>query len=113
MQNACRSKFPPSRPGKTRRVTASQLLPILGLASAVGLYCGVEQKPLAPLPPTASRAQALTTTLTDCNSSSLVAAISAANAAGAGAHLINLKGGCNYSLTSVDNVLYGPNALPA
>ncbi len=46
------------------------------------------------------------------DSSSLVAAINNANAAG-GSNTVQLGAGCTYTLTAVDNHWYGPDGLPA
>ncbi len=121
-RNAAAQSSPTQRPRSPRspgRLSASRLLPILGIAAATGLYCGVQQAPQQPEPrqQTAGRPQAIATVApaatlnVACSTTSLVDAINTANTAG-GAHVLNLPCSCVYDFTSVDNYWYGPNALP-
>ena len=109
-----RPKSTPSSPG---RLSASKLLPIMGLAAATGLYCGVQQTPQQQSQPTASRPQEIATAAPSptikvaCDTNSLIAAINTANAAG-GAHTLNLACSCLYDFTTANNYWYGANALP-
>ena len=64
------------------------------------------------VPEVGTTEQAATLTLVDCNAASLVAAIDTANGNGE-ADTINLLAGCTYTFGVVNNVWYGPNALPA
>src|SRR4051794_35922111 len=110
MPSAESTKLACSRVSPSRRLPRGTW-PMLGLFAMLGLDCG--QPPADKgLPPTVLK-QGLTVTLADCLPASLVSAISNANAAGAGPHLITLKGGCTYSLSARDNYWYGPNGLPA
>ena len=94
------------------RLRAGHVLPFLALSSAIGLYCGVEQRPQQPpFDETGSRRQAVETTLMDCNISSLISAIDSTNAAGGGT--ITLKQDCVYKATNIHNYWYGTNCLPA
>ena len=82
-----------------------------GLFVVLGMNCG--QQSTDKEPNLASVKQGLDVTLADCLATSLVDAITMANTAGAGAHVITLKSGCTYSLVARDNYWYGPNGLPA
>src|SRR5262249_20036787 len=124
MKSARMAKKAPLFPPRYR-VVFRRFMPLLSLAGAVGLYCGYEppgklQTPAEmPTPtPTGSRTQGIVnTTLSDCNASSLTAAIVTATAGGGGT--ITLQGGCTYTFdgsaaggSAPNNFFYGPNAMP-
>lgn len=75
--------------------------------SALLLHCAAEP----PAPEKREQVRSgIAVTLSDCQASSLVSALTMA--AVPGTHTITLKAGCTYSLTAPNNWWYGPNALP-
>ncbi len=101
-----------ARPGsRTACRRRGSVLTVLVVPAIVSAYCASD--PPNPVVDTASRGQGLNQTLTDCMPSSLVSAIAAANAAGAGSHNIALANDCQYKLTVPNNYYYGANGLPA
>ena len=96
----------PDHTSRHRRVT--RLLPFFALIGAASVRCDAQLEQ-----PTASIELAQNITLTDCQASSLIYAITTANASGVGPHTIALKCGCTYTLSTINNYWYGANALPA